>query len=120
MAEFHSATQAHQRASRLAQIFPGGFVLQGKGNSMLPLYSSGTLLVVKPIPFEQLSRGMSVVFSKDNHTVTHVLVAKAKDGWRTTGLNNRRHDYVTVNASNIRCVVVAAFTPVVGQTLAMR
>ena len=78
------------------------------------------LLVVKPTPFEKLSRGMSVVFRSRNRSVTHVLVAKTKDGWRTTGLNNRRHDYVSVNSENIRGVVVAAFTPVRGTTVAMR
>jgi len=52
--------------------------------------------------------------------ITHVLVAKAGDGWRTTGLNNRRHDFVPVNAGNIRGVVVAAFTPLDGAIVSMR
>jgi len=87
---------------------------------MQPLYQSGTLLVVEPTPFEKLSRGMSVVFCSRNRLIAHVLVAKTKDGWRTTGLNNPRHDYVTVNSENIRGVVVAAFTPVKGTAIAMR
>ena len=94
--------------------------MRGQGNSMLPLYCSGTLLVIKPIAFDQLTRGMSVVFSRDQKFITHVLVAKVKDGWRTTGLNNRRQDFVKVNADNIRGVVVAAFTPIAGQRVASR
>ena len=87
---------------------------------MLPLYSSGNLLVVKPVAFEKLTRGMSVVFRKDNRNIAHVLLAKTKDGWRTTGLNNRRNDYISVNADNIRGVVVAAYTPISGTTVVMR
>lgn len=120
LAEMHTSSQARQRASKLAASIPGAFVVRGRGNSMLPLYRSGTLLVIKPMAYEDLSRGMSVVFRKNNRSVTHVLVAKTKDGWRTAGLNNRRHDFVSVNSSNIRGVVVAAFTPVKGVTVAMR
>jgi len=87
---------------------------------MQPLYQSGTLLIVQPTSFEKLTRGMSVVFRSRNRSIAHVLVAKTKDGWRTTGLNNRRHDYVCVNSDNILGVVVAAFTPVSGTAVAMR
>lgn len=119
-AELRTLDEARQLANGLAAKSPGSFVVRGTGNSMLPLYSSGTLLVVKPVAFEQLARGMSVVFRKDNRNIAHVLVAKTRDGWRTTGLNNRRQDFITVNAGNIRGVVVAAFTPVTGTVVAMR
>ena len=118
-AELRSRSDAIKLATRMAATLPGAFVLHGKGNSMLPIYTSGTLLVVTPVPFAQLSRGMSVVFCKDNHTVAHVLVAKTKDGWRTTGLNNRRQDYLSVNETNILGKIVAAFTPIEGQVVAM-
>tara|TARA_R110002111_G_scaffold10545_1_gene33906 strand:+ start:279 stop:770 length:492 start_codon:yes stop_codon:yes gene_type:complete len=119
-AQFAAPSTARLKAYQIAVSLPGAYVVEGKGRSMQPLYQSGTLLVVQPTPFEKLSRGMSVVFQSRNRSITHVLVAKTKDGWRTTGLNNRRHDYVTVNSENIRGVVVAAFTPVTGTSVAMR
>lgn len=120
MPELASPSLARTKAQQLAITTPGAYVVRGRGNSMQPLYTSGTLLVVKPTPFEELKRGMSVVFHSDDRSITHVLVAKTKDGWRTTGLNNRRHDYVPVNATNIRGVVIAAFTPVSGDHVALR
>lgn len=113
-------SDAPAQARALAATIPGAFVVRGRGNSMLPLYSSGTWLVVRPVAFEQLSRGMSVVFRSNDKVITHVLVAKTGDGWRTTGLNNRRHDFVPVTANNIRGVVIAAFTPLEGKMMAMR
>jgi hypothetical protein len=41
-----------------------------------------------------------------------VLVAKARDGWRVAGLNNRDHDMEPVSAANLVGVVIAAFSPV--------
>jgi phage repressor protein C with HTH and peptisase S24 domain len=119
-AQFATPSTARLKAYEIATAIPGAYVIEGRGRSMLPLYQSGTLLVVRPTPFEKLSRGMSVVFRSHNRSITHVLVAKTKDGWRTTGLNNRRHDYISVNSDNIRGVVVAAFTPVTGTNVVMR
>lgn len=119
-AEFASHSLARYKAYQLASTLQGAYVVRGRGRSMLPLYQSGTFLVVQPRPFEELTRGMSVVFHSRDRYVTHILVAKTKDGWRTTGLNNRRHDYVPVNEANIRGVVVAAFTPAEGAIVAMR
>ena len=114
------AEEARVQSCAVAAKTPGAFVLRGRGNSMLPLYRSGTLLVVKPVAFENLSRGMSVVFQHEGRTITHVLVARTGNGWRTTGLNNRRQDYIPVDARNIRGVVIAAFTPLEGGIVAMR
>ena len=119
-AQFAAPSTARLKAYQAATTIPGAYVVEGRGRSMQPLYQSGTLLVVQPMPFEKLTRGMSVVFRSRNRSITHVLVAKTKDGWRTTGLNNRCHDYVPVNSENIRGVVVAAFTPVSGTVVAMR
>lgn len=108
--ELRAAGEAARLARQVAAAHPGAFVVRGRGESMHPLYPSGTLLVVQPRPYETLQRGMTVMFrSRANHTVAHVLVAHTADGWRTSGLNNRRHDYLQVNADNIAGVVVAAF-----------
>lgn len=119
-AELRTPEEAGERALRTARSLPGAFVVRGTGDSMLPLYPSGTYLVVQPQPYEELERGMTVVFRNGERSITHLLVAKTGDGWRTAGLNNRRHDYMAVNAGNIRGVVVAAFTPVAGKVVVLR
>ena len=117
--ELRSSCDARLEAHQLAKSLPGAFVVRGLGKSMQPLYASGTFLVVQPQAYDQLARGMTVVFRNQTHSITHVLVAKTPDGWRTTGLNNRRPDYLPVNNHNILGVVVAAFTPVEGQAVGM-
>lgn len=88
---------------------------------MQPLYPDGTLLVVQPIAYENLARGMTVVFqSPDQRSITHVLVAKTADGWRTSGLNNRRADFLPVNNQRIRGVIIAAYAVVECTGLALR
>ena len=113
--------EASRMARQLVAAHPGAFVVRGLGRSMQPLYPSGTLLVVQPMPFAALQRGMTVMFRTGaNHSVTHVLVARTSNGWRTAGLNNRRDDYVCVNARNIAGVVIAAFTEVENRLVALR
>lgn len=115
------AGDAARLARQTAAAHPGAFVVRGRGQSMHPLYPSGTLLVVQPRPYESLQRGMTVLFrNAANRSVTHVLVARTPDGWRTAGLNNRRDDYVCVNAANIAGVVIAAFNEAENRSIALR
>lgn len=104
---------AWQEASCLAEETAGAFVLVGSGQSMQPLYQPGTILVLRQLAFDELKRGQTVLYrSKENKVVAHVLVAKARDGWRARGLNNRIHDMEPVCADNLVGVVVAAYRPV--------
>ena len=108
-------TDAWQRASAFAEHAPNSFVLVGSGQSMQPLYVPGTILVLQQFPYELLERGQTVLYR--NHArkiVAHVLVAKARDGWRVAGLNNRSHDMEPVQAENLVGVVIAAFQPLPG------
>ena len=115
------ASEASRLALQTASSHPGAFVVRGRGESMRPLYPNGTILVVQPLPYPNLQRGMTVMFrSRANHTVAHVLVARTADGWRTSGLNNRRHDYLQVTADNIAGVVVAAFIEGNARQVALR
>lgn len=107
-----SEPEARARAAEVARQNPGTFVILGTGESMEPLYSPGTLLVLRQIPYAELKRGQTVLYrSQDRKIVAHVLVAKARDGWRVQGLNNRIHDMEPVQAGNLVGVVVAAFKP---------
>jgi hypothetical protein len=119
-AQLRTTAEAEQLANRCALSLPGAFVVRGFGNSMLPLYPSGTFLVVQPQAYNTLHRGLTVVFRHHERSISHVLVAKTSDGWRTTGLNNRRPDYMCVNDRNIIGVVVAAFTFAGNRSVAMR
>jgi hypothetical protein len=106
-------TDAWQRACACAEHAPNSFVLVGSGESMQPLYPPGTILVLQKFPYEFLERGQTVLYrNQANKVVAHVLVAKARDGWRVAGLNNRRHDLEPVQAGNLVGVVIAAFQPV--------
>lgn len=108
-------TDAWQRASTVAERTPDSFVLIGSGRSMQPLYAPGTILVLQQFPYELLERGQTVLYrNQARKIVAHVLVAKARDGWRVAGLNNRGHDMEPVSAANLVGVVIAAFQPVPG------
>ncbi len=108
-------------AQAVAARTEGAMVITGRGNSMAPLYPDGTVLVVARRAYSELSRGMTVVYrNRANRSVAHVLVARANDGWRVTGLNNRTHDGEGVDAANLVGVVVAAFQPVSGVVVSQR
>lgn len=111
-------SEAWQRASELAELTPGAFVLVGSGKSMQPLYAPGTILVLQQLPYAAIERGQTALYrSKAHKVVAHVLVAKARDGWRVTGLNNPVHDMEPVCAENLVAVVIAAFQPLPGGRL---
>ena len=104
---------AWQQAVDLVARTPGAFILVGTGRSMQPLYPAGTILVLRACEFAELRWGQTVVYrNEDERAVGHVLVAKARDGWRVRGLNNRTHDPEPVVASNLIGVVVGAFRPI--------
>lgn len=105
-------TTAWQQASEIAGLTPGAFVLVGSGESMQPLYPSGTILVMQPLPYDALERGQTALYrSKGHKVVAHVLVTKVRDGWRVAGLNNRVHDMEPVQGENLVGVIIAAFKP---------
>ena len=91
---------------------PGAFVLIGSGESMLPLYEPGTILVLQPCAYDRLACGETALYrNQSGRVVAHVLITKARDGWRVAGLNNRTHDMEPVVRKNLVGVVIAAFRP---------
>ena len=106
------AGEAWQKATVLAAEHNGAFAVVGTGRSMLPLYQPGTILVLAPLSYGSLRRGQTAVYRNGrDRLVAHVLVAKARDGWRAAGLNNRWHDMEPLVADKLLGVVVAAFRP---------
>jgi phage repressor protein C with HTH and peptisase S24 domain len=103
---------AWQQASDLAEHTSRAFVLVGAGESMLPLYAPGTILVLRQQPYAQLKCGQTVLYrNHERKVVAHVLVALTHDGWRAQGLNNRLHDMEPVREENLIGVVIAAYRP---------
>jgi len=102
-------------SAKIAAAAVDGYVLRGSGQSMQPLYSPSTVLVVAPTPFNSLKRGQTVLYRLPESALTaHVLIAKTGRGWRVAGLNNKRPDSTGVTADNLFGVVVAAFNPIEG------
>lgn len=111
-------TVAWQHAGELAAKNRGAFVLVGSGRSMQPLYEPGTILVMQACAYAQLQSGQTVLYrNKAGKVVAHVLIARARDGWRTAGLNNRIHDMEPVVAGNLVGIVIAAFQPLPGSRI---
>jgi hypothetical protein len=105
--------EAWRQASAIAERAPDSFVLVGSGQSMQPLYAPGAILVLQRFPYELLERGQTVLYrNQAKRVVAHVLVARARDGWRVAGLNNSSHDMEPVCAANLVGVVIAAYQPV--------
>jgi signal peptidase I len=85
-------------------------VLRVEGDSMLPFFGSGAVLVVKNLPAEKLRAGMVVVYTnRFNETVAHRLVANTGAGWTAAGYNNSETDSTPVTAANLVGVVYATF-----------
>lgn len=98
-----------------------GVAVKASGNSMMPLYRSGVIMIIARADYDDLKRGQTVVYENSKgRTVAHILVAKCNGGWRVTGLNNRNHDGEGVNPQNLRGVVVDAVQPQRALTVAQR
>lgn len=109
--------EAWRRVDEIVRATPDTFTLVGGGESMQPLYPPGTILVLRALDFAELRPGQTAVYrNRAQRPVAHILVAKARDGWRARGLNNARHDPEAVVADNLIGVVVAAFTPLPSAT----
>jgi hypothetical protein len=86
----------------------------GAGDSMLPVYGEGTVLVLHKIPYADLETGMQVAYINEaGHQVVHVLVSydAGRRGWRVRGLNNEDEDRERVTPYNLIGVVYASFAP---------
>lgn len=104
--------EAWRRVDEIVRTTPDTFTLVGGGESMQPLYPPGTILVLREVEFAELQPGQTAVYrNRAQRPVAHVLVAKARDGWRARGLNNAIHDPEPVVAENLIGIVFAAFTP---------
>jgi hypothetical protein len=96
-------------AELLAGLEPGRDVLVGAGDSMAPVYGDGTILVIRPVAFNELREGMTVVYlNSEGRRVAHRLVQHEERGWRARGLNNPELDDELITPQNLLGQVYAS------------
>lgn len=104
------------------------FALHGVGSSMEPVYVGGTSIVVHPVNYHALRKGMAVVYvNRRGRYVAHMLVEDMPKGWFAIGLNNTDPDDDLVTADNLVGVVKeayaasdTAFRPDIASRIAMK
>ena len=105
-----SLSTALRDAHALAANRPDLTVLRVEGDSMLPYFGPGAVLVVKQLPAEKLRAGMVAVYTnRFNETVAHGLIEETAAGWTAGGHNNPTTDTTPVTARNLVGVVYATF-----------
>jgi Peptidase S24-like. len=88
-------------AHRLAAV-RGDTVVRISGNSMLPYFGDGAVLVVRASSVESLREGMVVVYrNRFGETVAHRVEARSGEGWTVRGANNTEVDSTLVTATNL-------------------
>jgi hypothetical protein len=98
------------RAEAAAANIPGAEALWGVGASMAPLYSSRTAIVVAPVKFADLKKGMTVVYVDGRgRRVAHALTGDLPQGWVAQGVNNDEEDADLVTPENLVGVIVQAY-----------
>ncbi len=97
-------------AEAAAANVTGAQAFLGAGESMQPIYASGTAIVVTPAEFTDLRPGMSVVYvNRDGRGVAHALVEKSGGGWIARGVNNPQQDEELVTVRNLVGVITQAY-----------
>jgi hypothetical protein len=99
-----------KRAETAAQQIPGATAFWGVGNSMEPLFSTHTAIVVAPVKFKELKKGMTVVYvNSRGRMVAHSLTGDIPKGWIAQGVGNDEEDDDLVTKENLVGVIVQAY-----------
>ncbi len=97
-------------AEQAAAAMTGAQTFWGIGESMQPLYNPNTAIVVRPIAYRDIKKGMTLVYTKRNgHVVAHSVIGEDAHGYVVQGVNNDQADRESVNERNLIGVVVAAY-----------
>ena len=82
----------------------------GIGRSMEPLYASNTAVIVQEIKYDDIKKGMTVVYLKSTGVrVCHSVVGETRGGFLVQGVNNDEEDAELVTEANFIGVIVQAF-----------
>lgn len=98
-------------AEKFAAALPGrAHALWGIGRSMEPLYATNTAVVVEEISYDDIKKGMTVVYVKNNgRRVAHSIVGETRGGFLAQGVNNDEEDAELVTPENFIGVITHAF-----------
>jgi signal peptidase I len=97
-------------AEKFAATLPRAQALWGIGRSMEPLYAPNTAVVVQEMNYEDIKKGMTVVYVKNNgRRVAHSVVGETRGGFLVQGVNNDREDAELVTPENFIGVITGAF-----------
>lgn len=108
--ELVTAGSQMNRAEAAAKKIPGAAAFWGVGDSMEPLFSDQTAIVVAPINFKQLKKGMTVVYvNSRGRMVAHSLTGDLPKGWIAQGVGNDEEDDDLVTKHNLVGVIVQAY-----------
>lgn len=81
----------------------GAYMARTSGTSMEPVLTKNTIIIVRPIDFDDLEVGMTVGYTnKDGYRVLHQLVRRAgAEAWIAKGINNTYEDKERVTQKNL-------------------
>ena len=106
-----SQGQQFNEAEKAAAAIPGAETFWGVGVSMEPLYASSTAIIVAPVNFAALKKGMTVVYMNSRgRMVAHSLKNDMPKGWIAQGVNNDYEDADLVTKKNLVGVIVKAYS----------
>lgn len=97
----------YDKAFKLGQMVKfndsGAYMARTSGTSMEPVLTKNTIIIVRPIDFEDLEAGMTVGYTnKDGRSVLHQITRRAgKDAWVAKGINNTHEDKDRVTRRNL-------------------
>lgn len=97
-------------AEARAATLPNAQALWGIGTSMEPLYATNTAVVVQEIKYDDIKKGMTVVYVKSNgRRVAHSVVGETRGGFLVQGVNNDEEDAELVTPDNFIGVITEAY-----------
>lgn len=97
-------------AEKHAAVLPRAQAFLGIGSSMEPVYAPNTAIVVQQIDFDDLQKGMTVVYVSHRGTrVAHTVVGETRGGYIVQGVGNDEADDDLVTQDNYLGVVVDAY-----------
>ncbi len=99
-------------AYALAGQYPGAQVVRVAGDSMVPFFRDGAVLVLRPVAATALRPGMIAAYlNRFGETVVHRVVKATPEGWQVKGHHNRQADTTPVTSANLKGAVYAIFHP---------
>jgi signal peptidase I len=97
-------------AEQAAAQLPHAQAYWGIGRSMEPLYATNTAVIVQEIKYDDIKKGMTVVYLKSTGVrVCHSVVGETRGGFLVQGVNNDVEDAELVTEDNFIGVIVQAY-----------